>query len=283
MTENVEVRARTLDLAGVATPTKQFGHGKIPLVLLHGVLSEGSSWDHVAAQLSEDRWVVVPDLPLHGGSKAPPDFMPDPPGMVAWLEALMDALGVARADLCGLSMGGAVAVHLALARPGRVRRLVLVDAANVAPLQETYRQFIDEMRTKLEAALGVDVRTSSQCWTTEFGFEGEATAAVDLCADPIIMGVLEYMEAQGIPFGQVAHGLDLLEPVPEEDLARIQTPTLAIWGAEDPFFPADEAARSLSALPDGRVEVLQDVGHNPVAERPDEFVGMVRAFLSSDP
>ena len=234
------------DLAGVDTVVLQAGSGPVPLVMLHGVLSEGSSWLPVAEPLAgRGRWVVIPDLPLHGGSVPSPDFHPDPAGMVAWLEALIDALGVEAADLCGLSMGGAVASHFAVARPDRVRRLVLVDAANIVALDEGYRQFIDDMREGLEATLGVDVRTSKQCWTEELGFEGARAAAVDLCADPIVMSVLEYLEERGIPFDQVVHGLDLLEPLGRERLASIGAPTLAVWGADDPFFSCDGAVREL--------------------------------------
>lgn len=275
-----EGRLDVVELAGVVTPVRSLGSGGVPLVLLHGILSEGESWAPVAGPLARGRRVVVPDLPLHGATRTPEDFRPNADGLVAWLEALLDALGVARADLCGLSLGGAVASHFASARPGRVRRLVLVDAANVAPLDEAYRQFIDDMRERLGAALEAGMEGSSTCWTGDQGLEDAKAAAADLCADPIVMSVLFYLEARGIPFPQVAHGLELLRPLTREQLGRITAPTMAIWGADDPFFEAGEAERALrEGLPGCRVEVLEATGHNPVEERSQRFLQLVEDFL----
>ncbi len=267
------------DVAGTRMFVMTAGDGEPPLVLLHGVLSEGASWEGVAGRLAIDRRVVVPDLPLHGRTQVGEGFRPNPGGLVKWLEALLDTLGAERADLCGLSLGGAVCLHFALERPDRVRRMVLVDAANVVALDEAYRQFIAEMRGNLEAAEGVGVTSARQCWTDDLGFEGARNAAVDLCADPIVMAVLDYLEQRGIPFEQVMHGLKFLEPVDPGRLPQVSVPTLAIWGSEDPFFPAEEAVPLLETLADARIEVLEGVGHNPVSETPGRFVELVQAFL----
>lgn len=268
-----------MDLAGVRTLVRTTGSGGTPLVMLHGVLSEGAAWEGVASQLAPGRMVVLPDLPLHGRTETPPEFRPNPGGLVTWLEALLDSLGAERADLCGLSLGGALSLHFALARPERLRRMVLVDAANVVDLDEGYRQFIGQMRENLEAAVGVGVVTTRQCWTEDIGFDGAKTAAADLCVDPIVMSVLDYLEQRGIPFDQVMHGLEFLELISPERFPDIAAPTLAIWGQEDPFFPAAEAVRLLETIPDVRIDVMEGVGHNPVNERPERFVELVEAFL----
>jgi pimeloyl-ACP methyl ester carboxylesterase len=269
-----------MEVAGTRTMVRTIGEGDVPLVMLHGVLSEGASWEPVGSKLATGRRVVLPDLPLHGRTEVPEDFRPDPGGVVEWMKALLDGLGAERADLCGLSLGGAVALHMALDSPGRVRRMVLVDAANVVELDESYRRFITEMRENLEAAIGVGVVTSRQCWTEEFGFEGAKTAAVNLCADPIVMSVLDHLEQRGIPFEQVMHGLRFLEPVEPSRLAQVEVPTMAIWGSDDPFFPADEAVPLLKTIPGARVHVMDGTGHNPASERPDRFVELVQGFLA---
>jgi pimeloyl-ACP methyl ester carboxylesterase len=273
------IEEEILEAAGTRTMVRTLGDGDIPLVMLHGVLSEGLSWEPVATKLAEDRRVVLPDLPLHGRTEVSADFRPDPDGVVEWLEALVDGLGADKVDLCGLSLGGAASLHFALDRPDRVRRMVLVDAANVVELDVAYRRFIDEMRENLEAAIGAGVVTSQQCWTEEFGFEGAKTAAVNLCADPIVMSVLEYLEQRGIPFEQVMHGLRFLEPIEPSRLGDVKVPTMAIWGADDPFFPAEEAEPLLGRIPDVRVHLMDGTGHNPASERPERFIGLVQGFL----
>lgn len=269
-----------VDIAGVQTLIREAGSGGTPLVLLHGVLSDGTSWSEVAGPLSRDRRLIIPDLPLHGRSRTPPDFQPGPEGMLTWVEALLDELGIEEADLCGLSMGGAVATHFAISRPDRLRRLVLVDAANIVYMDEGYRQFIAEMRENLEAAAGGEGTTSRDRWSDDMGFEGAKTAAGNLSTDPIVMSVLEYLEVRGIRLDQAAQGLDLLEPLEAEELLGISAPTLAIWGADDPFFSSEEAVKKLrEGIPGCHIEVLEGVGHNPVAERVEVFISLVRDFL----
>ncbi len=274
-------RELELEAAGASIHMLSWGEGgTTPLVLLHGVLSNGASWSDVAPRLAKGRRVLAPDLPLHGRTRTPQGFDMGPAGVSDWMGALLDALDADRADVCGLSMGGAVAAHFAVRKGARVRALVLVDAANIVPLAEPYGGLLDEVKATVRSALASGVSSTSQCWTSEIGMDGPAAGAAQMCADPLIAGALEYMEAQGVPLGQLLAGLELLTPLEAREIARIAVPTLAIWGEEDPYFPAAPAAAALRAhLPNGRVEVLPGVGHNPVDERPDEFVGLVSAFL----
>jgi pimeloyl-ACP methyl ester carboxylesterase len=271
-----------LEAAGVRTLVRTSGSGGTPLILLHGVLSEGATWEGVAGHLAQGRMVVCPDLPLHGRTETPPAFRPNPEGLVKWLEALMDALGIDMADLLGLSLGGAVALHFALARPDRLRRMVLVDAANVVDLDEGFLGFISEMRQNLEAASDTGMTTGSQGGIEGMGVEGARTAAANMCADPIIMSVLDYLEQRGIPLDQVMHGLRFLDPIEPGGFADVQAPTLAIWGSDDPFFSADRAVPLLETIPDVSIEVMEGVGHNPAHERPERFVELVGTFLGDD-
>jgi pimeloyl-ACP methyl ester carboxylesterase len=264
---------RDIECAGTRTRLLEAGSGGgPPLVLLHGVLSRSASWAGVMPKLAVARRVVAPDMPLHGRTRTPPTFDMGPEGMTAWLEALLDALGSPVADLCGLSMGGAVAAHFAARRPARVRRLALVDAANVVPLAEPYGDLLGMVRTRIIA------QTSGGGLAK--GGAGPADLAGELASDPIIAGVLVYVQAQGIPLEQLAAGLGLLEPLGREGLSRIAVPTLAVWGSEDPYFPAGPAAEALrGGLPDGRVVVMDGIGHNPVDEAPDAFLRLLEGFL----
>jgi len=269
------VSEREVECAGTMTRLLEVGPGDgPPLVLLHGVLSFGASWAGVMPKLAAKHRVAAPDLPLHGRTLTPPAFDMGPEGMTAWLGALMDALGAPVADICGLSMGGAVAAHFAARRPARVRRLVLVDAANVVPLAEPYSGMLGMVQTRLKAEI-------DSGGAAEDG-AGPADIAGEFGEDPIIMGVLVYVQAQGIPLRQLAAGLGLLEPLGREGLSRITVPTLAIWGSEDPYFPAKPAAKALhDGLPNGRVEVLKGIGHNPVDEAPAAFLRLLEGFLDA--
>ena len=97
------------------------------VVLLHGFASSIYTWKDVLPALREAHDVVALDLPGFGGSDMPADLSFESYPRV--VRALLDRLGIARADLVGNSMGGAVAVVLAATDPSRVGRLVLIDAA----------------------------------------------------------------------------------------------------------------------------------------------------------
>jgi pimeloyl-ACP methyl ester carboxylesterase len=99
----------------------------VPVVLLHGLGSSGADWAFQAPALQERFRVIVPDLPGCGHSPAPDH----PYSVPAWADAtwaLLDALGVDQPNLIGFSMGGAVALEMALQRPGRVPRLGLINS-----------------------------------------------------------------------------------------------------------------------------------------------------------
>ncbi|MDJ0739462.1 MAG: alpha/beta fold hydrolase [Gammaproteobacteria bacterium] len=111
--------------------TKTFGDpGHVPLLLLHGLFGSSTNWGSVARQLADHYHVIVPDLRNHGQS--PHTDVHDYPSMAGDVVALLDAHGVDSATVVGHSMGGKVAMHLALTIPQRVARLAVVDMSPVA-------------------------------------------------------------------------------------------------------------------------------------------------------
>ena len=97
------------------------------MVLLHGFASSIYTWKDVLPALARDHDVVALDLPGFGESDQPADL--DGALFPALVLGLMDRLGLARAALVGNSLGGAIAVAVAAARPERVTALVLIDSA----------------------------------------------------------------------------------------------------------------------------------------------------------
>jgi pimeloyl-ACP methyl ester carboxylesterase len=113
-----------------------------PLLLIHGLGSSGADWAFQVAALESRFRVVVPDLPGNGYSEPPPGRY----GIADFADALwalLDRLGIESADIVGYSMGGAVAIEMALQRPACVPRLALINSL------ATYQ--IDHWRKWLEA------------------------------------------------------------------------------------------------------------------------------------
>ncbi len=108
----------------------QRGGASAPAVmLLHGFMGRGAAWATWSASLAATHRVLMPDLPGHGASLGLDHETYTMPGAAAALVALLDAERVARADVVGYSMGGRLALYLALQHPSRVRSLTLVSAS----------------------------------------------------------------------------------------------------------------------------------------------------------
>lgn len=109
---------------------REYGDGGEALVLLHGLFGSSVNWGSIARSLSSDYRVLVPDLRNHGQSPHAPQM--GYPEMVADMLALLDRLGIPDCLLVGHSMGGKVAMHLALQQPQRIRGVAVVDIAPIA-------------------------------------------------------------------------------------------------------------------------------------------------------
>jgi len=112
------------DVNGLTLYYEEHGSGE-PLVLLHGGIGAGAMFEAIMPALSAGRRVITVDLQGHGGT-ADVDRPLRPETMADDVAALIEHLGIGRADVMGYSLGGAVALRTAIQHPGRVRRLVLV-------------------------------------------------------------------------------------------------------------------------------------------------------------
>ena len=125
------VEVRTVQAGGLETLVRETGDGDDVLVLLHGTEADASMWDPYMEGLARGRRVIALDLPGHGGTGAPADMDTTPAGIARWFKGLLSSLDLDRADVLGHSMGGTVAMLLALEAPELVRRLVLVNTAGL--------------------------------------------------------------------------------------------------------------------------------------------------------
>ena len=117
----------TIELdAGVFYYAEYGGHAGMPLVLLHGMPSDHSTWAQIAPDLAGGFRVIAPDLRGHGSSARTSTYSLEQ--MREDLHQLADALGLGQFVLCGHSMGGTVATMFAERYPGRLTGLILVDS-----------------------------------------------------------------------------------------------------------------------------------------------------------
>lgn len=251
---------------GVHLAVEERGRGDVPLLLVHGYPFDHTLW---RAQLDglERRRLIAPDLRGFGGSDAPGDgcTIADHADDLA---ALLDALGVRQAIVCGLSMGGYVALEFARRHRERLRGLVLMDTRAEADTPEG-RAGRDATIATARAA-GADA--IAEAMGAKLFAEGVEPAARD--------GVLAMMRRAPVPglvaaLGAMRDRADLTALLPTlGDL-----PTLVLVGSEDRLTPPDASRRLAAAIPGARLIEVEGAGHLPPVERPATTTEALQRFL----
>ncbi|MGR3486206.1 MAG: alpha/beta fold hydrolase [Paracoccaceae bacterium] len=255
--------------------------GGVPLVLLHGAGFDHAelTWRPIFEALSRHTRVIVPDLPGYGDSDGfgVAHTLAD---LGAWAVAFLDALEVARADLSGVSMGGGIALQVALDAPDRVRRLAPVASYGLmgqVPLQGLLRRLLD---TRIPGYLYAASTTSPLL--TRLGL---ASAYGDPRAAPpeVVAAVQAVARDQGARRsfdlflrGEMRGGRlagDLRARLP-----GLRRPCLLIHGTRDPIVPIRHARAARAVLPDARLWAMTS-GHWPMRQFPDRFARGLWAFL----
>jgi 2-succinyl-6-hydroxy-2,4-cyclohexadiene-1-carboxylate synthase len=232
------------------------------LVLLHGFTNTGASWDQVVAALPQRYRPVAPDIRGHGTAA---DVRP-----VSLTAVVGDVGAVATGpfELAGYSMGGRIALHVAVALPGRVQRLVLIGASpGIAdPAARAERQLADE---RLAAEVEhMTIEAFAQRW---------AQTAVLADQPPAVQAAVAEQRLRNTPAGlaQALRGLGTgALPSLWERLGALTVPVDLVVGERDAKFRA--IARDMaSALPEARVHVVGGAGHAVHLEAPDAVAEVI--------
>ena len=269
------------EIAGAALAWEEWGTadpgGDGVVLLVHGFPHGRWLWREAAAALvapDAAAWrLIAPDLPGFGDSPARPDA---PPTLDAWadlLVALLDARGVRRAAVAGLSMGGYVALALWRRHPGRVRALVLADTRATADTPEA-RERRDALvalgraegaaplaATQLEGALGRATRADA----------GRAARFAELLGGASLDGMVTALHAMRD------------RPDASATAAAIVVPTLVVGGADDAITRPTELRALAAAIPGARLTLLDGAGHASAWEVPQAFAEAARSVLAADP
>jgi pimeloyl-ACP methyl ester carboxylesterase/putative sterol carrier protein len=254
-----------------------------PVLLLHGLGGSKISWLTVVPALAERYRVIAPDLPGHGESEKPvADYAPRMYARAA--RRTMDAFGAERAVVIGNSLGGRVALEMAIRAPDRLRGLALLDPAvpgvRLRPLLGFARVIPSELgRLPFPLRERWMVRAVRRLFGDPAALPDEAYLAA---AD-------EFIRVYRDPAARMAFVASLrhLLTEPARDLwgrvRKIRMPALVIWGTADRLVPVRLATRLGDALPRGEVLILPGVGHVPQFEAPDEVKAALLRFLGELP
>lgn len=236
----------------------------LPIVFLHGVGSDKSVWRPQLDHFGRARRAAAFDYPGYGDSDpASEDRTRDD-----YADAIlggMDAMGIGRAHICGLSLGGVVAIAMHAAAPERCASLVLADSFAVHPEGEAiYRRSIEASRT-------VGMHTLAERRTPML-------LAPDV-ADEVRQEVIETMAR--IDPDAYAIGARAVWLADQRDrAASIRVPTLVLVGELDPVTPPALSEDLARLVPRARLETIAGASHIANLDRPEEFNRLVDEFIS---
>jgi 3-oxoadipate enol-lactonase len=232
-----------------------------PIVFLHGVGSDKSVWHPQLDHFGRSRRAIAFDYPGYGDSDAAADGTTRDDYASAILSAMHD-LGIDRAHVCGLSLGGVVAIAMHHADPGRCASLILADTFAVHP----------EGRAIHDRSLAGsrDLRAMA---------EARVDMLIAQPADPEIRReVVETMSR--IDPAAYRIGAEAVWLADQRDRAHeIRVPTLILVGDQDLVTPVDLSNELLDLIPDARMQVIHGAGHLGNLEKPAEFNAVVEEFL----
>ncbi len=263
------------DIDGVRIHYQEKGTGT-PLLLLHGFTSSTYSWKDVFEPLSKTFRVIAVDFKGFGFSDKP-DGDYSRSAQAALIAHLLDYLKIDRAWLCGNSMGGEIALNVALINPQRVAGLILIDSGGVK---------VPGSGSLAPGYLLIPV-------------VGRVLTALSLTSDKLVRQGLEksfydrskvteervatYYRPLQTRGGQLAalRARTQADRLPiEQNLSRINVPTLIIWGAQDALIPLEAGRKMSSLIKNSKLVVFENCGHLPEEEMPARVVNEVEPYIA---
>ncbi|HEX6488307.1 MAG TPA: alpha/beta fold hydrolase [Candidatus Dormibacteraeota bacterium] len=266
-----------------------FGGSGPPLVLIHGIGSAGYlEWRANLQPFARSHTVYAPDLPGYGRSDKPPGERYSIPFFADTISRYLDEVGLSSTSLAGTSLGGGIALQLALTEPARLERLVLVCALGLGrprinPLYPLMAlPGVGELGMRA-AAHGLRVAPRDLVRRVAARLTGTTDDPDRLMTDRYLNDLRELHHSDGYAAAYLATVRSLFAGRFDVSsrLGEIDQPVLLIWGTRDPLFPVEHATRAHRLLPSSQLLILEGAGHTPQAERPQDFNRAVLDFLGT--
>jgi pimeloyl-ACP methyl ester carboxylesterase len=269
------LRSRTIDVRGVRSPVLEAGPADAAegVVFVHGNPGGAVDWTRLMRALGADVRSAAPDMPGFAGADRPRELPYTVDGYAAHLGGLIDALGLARVHLVAHDFGGIWSLRWAADQPERVASVTLLDTG---------------------ALVGYRWHRLARVWRTPLA--GDLFLAV---TRPALVRAILRRENPRLPAREAAIIAALLAPratrravrklyratdpqQPADVIPALRPhdlPALVVFGADDPYVPAEQAALQREAFPSAQVEVLPGLGHWPYYDDPPAVAALVVPFV----
>jgi pimeloyl-ACP methyl ester carboxylesterase len=265
---------RDVKASGIRLRVTEVGTGT-PLLLLHGLFFDRSSWYQTQTHLAQDFRVIAPDLPGFGESEKPSSARFGYT-VEAYVQAILDlfaGLRLGQACIAGHGLGGAIALSLASSNPELVSRLVLVGSL-------CYPTRPDRARRVASLPL-LGGTLFKQLWGRALFTNYFRNVLLGPRAQVPSERITHYYETFNTPSGRNS-ALEVLRATldartVEVKLSQVGVPTLVLWGRHDALYPAAFGQRLAKEIRGAGFRLL-DTGHTPLEEAPLELAENIRRF-----
>ena len=283
-----------LDLGPLRVHHTYGGHGS-PVVFVPGLGSSGyMEWRLNLESFTGRHRVFAPDMPGFGRTDKPRTRY-TVPYFARFIGRYMADRRLRSATLVGASLGGRVALEVALDQPHLVRRLVLVNTLGLGQPKVRGAHFayglvsVPRVGEAVMSFARDAIRWASPSLVRKVAGR-YAGASVDLeraMDDAYFEDLREMYETDGFRSAYLSTVRSLINPRAlfgghhdvSERLGELKIPVQLVWGADDPLFPVAHAERAKALIHESRLTVINGAGHSPQAERPEEFNRVLHAFL----
>ena len=244
------------------------GSSKKTLVLVHGLGASSERWQYVLPFFEKEFHVIVPDLIGFGYSDKPiADYTID--FFSNFLEKFLISLNIDQTSIVGSSLGGQIAAEYTSSHSQNVDKLILVSPSGIMK-QSTFA--LDEY---IMAALYPNEQSAKNAFETMDGSGKKIPLE-------IIKGFVSRMKLPNAKFAFMSTLLGLKNcEVITKKLENISSPTLIIWGADDPVIPITFAKEFVSSIDNCEFYEMNKCGHTPYVQEPKLFASQVLKFLNS--
>lgn len=239
-----------------------------PLLLLHGMSTSGDSFRELMHGLSDDYYLVAPDIPGFGYSRNTEPYTLD--HLIEWLASFIDQLELNPLYLLGHSFGGILASAYTLSYPEDIRKLILFSPALlISQMVPPLARRAGESRTVAEAGIALSRLLLERQIRIQFHEPDRMDESI--------------WDRRRADYSRARASAAAVNAVASVDLtprlAEINKPTLVVWGSDDPVLAASQA-RQLEELIDGvQIELIESCGHVPMIEQRDEVTRISREFI----
>ena len=279
------IHTKTIFIKTLKITYYETGSSDIPLLLLHGGGADSAllSWKEVLQFWGDDRRLIAVDLPSYGQSDAI-DTVHSVDFFCQFVDDFLTELHIDTIHICGLSMGGAIALQMALQKPKLIKKMILIAPWGIAP-DIPWRSFGKWLASsKLnEWTYRLMKYHFMAKWTVAYSLFGDKTKISDELIKSVQKASLQEKSIKAFQSFQMD---EIHNPKRDKfllnNLVNIHTKTLLVQGEKDPGIRQEYALSASKLLPNARLIVFENHKHWLQKESPKRFIELAQDFLNND-